>query len=72
MKTKFSGVVACCMTLLGASPVAADAIVYGIAPLQVWGDFYVGSLDSGYVKTDGTIGVLQPENILSWEITETL
>jgi hypothetical protein len=58
-----------CMAVFGMPPAAASSIAYTV-------DFNVGgaaglTVVRGSITTDGSIGALQPQDVQSWQLTET-
>jgi hypothetical protein len=70
------GVLAC-LAIVGTSPATATSIVYDVnlqaseTPPPGFASFITVFL-TGSITTDGSIGVLQPAQIQSWGVTETL
>ncbi len=52
-----------------ASNYAVAGIIYDIVPRHGISEGW--SLDGGWIKTDGTIGQIWPENLLNWELRFT-
>jgi hypothetical protein len=58
-----------CTALLAPSMAAADELQYAVSfHLQDRNDLGVAT---GLITTDGTLGALQPANIVDWQITVT-
>jgi hypothetical protein len=68
MKAKLL-VVAALLMLLGAAPAQADIIYNILLPVNS----NPGGFDTfaGFITTNGDLGVLEPDDILSWELVET-
>jgi hypothetical protein len=59
------------VALLGTSPAVADPISYSVR-IGTAGPIAAQGLATGSITTNGTVGVLQPEDILSWQLTITV
>src|SRR5947208_208744 len=67
MRLKLLGVAAALgVALLGTPPAAGSPIVYTVSQNTFGGPAHADA--TGSVTTDGVIGVLQPEDILSWDL----
>jgi hypothetical protein len=58
-----------CMAVLGTPPAAASSIAYTV-DFPVCGAAGCTTV-TGSITTDGSIGALQPQDIQSWQLTET-
>jgi hypothetical protein len=59
---------ALCLSLLATATSASADIVYTCCSLGVSHSGFT-EVATGSITTDGSIGELQPENILSWDLT---